>query len=229
MANDQKTYDLTVERREIIGKKTKQLRRQELVPAVVYGHRVDAESIQVPRKDLERVYLRAGSNSLIDLKIGEGGAARKVFIHNVQRNPVTHGLTHVDFLAVNLREEMTTSVPLVLTGESPAVERGEGILLQALDHVQVRALPMDLPSTLEVDISGLEELDQAIHVSDLQVPANVALLTPEDELVAKVTALRAEEVEEAPEEAAEGEEAEGEGSESDEEASTESSSDEDES
>jgi large subunit ribosomal protein L25 len=207
MANEHKTYELIVEPRSIIGKKTRQLRRQQLLPAVVYGHNVEAQAVQVPLREMERVYLRAGSNGLVDLKVGQDSPPRKVFIHNIQRDPVTHNLWHIDFLEVNLREEMTATVQLVMIGESPAVERKEGVLLQALDHVQVRALPADLPPVIEVDISGLEEVDQAIHVSDLTLPDNVAMVTHEEELVAKVTALRAEEVEEV-EEAAEEAEAE---------------------
>ncbi|MEO6458512.1 MAG: 50S ribosomal protein L25, partial [Chloroflexia bacterium] len=71
MANEHKTYELTVEPRTVIGKQSKQLRRQDLVPAVVYGPNIDSESIQVPIKELERVYLRAGNITLIDLKVGE--------------------------------------------------------------------------------------------------------------------------------------------------------------
>ena len=210
MANEHKTYELTVEPRKVIGKQSRQLRRQDLVPAVVYGPNIDSQSIQVPIKELERVYLRAGNITLVDLKVGDG-AARKVFIHNVQRNPVNHGLIHVDFLEVNLREEMTASIPINLIGEAPAVHRNEGLLMSALDHVQVRALPMDLPPGLDLDISGLEDVDQALHVSDLVIPGNVTLLTAEDEMVVKITSLPVEEVEEVEEaeEGAEGEAAEG--------------------
>jgi len=217
MATEHKTYELIVEPRESTGKGSKKLRRQELVPGVVYGHRVEAQSVQVPQRELERVYLRAGSNSLVDLKVGERAVPRKVFIHEVQRDPVSHSVQHVDFIVVNLTEEMTASVPLVIVGEAPAVDRGEGRLMQATDHVQVRALPMELPPIIEVDISGLEAVDDSIHVSDLTIPGNVTLLTSGEELVVKITELAAEEVveEEAAAEGAEAEagETEGEGGE----------------
>lgn len=193
MANERKAYELVAQPRELIGKQSKQLRRQHIIPATVYGHAVNAESIQLDQKELERVYHHAGSNALIDLKVGDGAAPRKVFIHNVQRDPVSRVLSHVDFMVVNLREEMTTTVPIVLVGEAPAAENKEGMLLQALDHIQVKALPADIPSLVEADISGLDEVDKAIHVSDLVIPANVTVLTGEDELVAKITALRVEE------------------------------------
>ncbi len=207
MATEQKTYELIVEPRKLIGKQSKQLRRQELLPGVVYGHNVEPQSVQVAQRELDRVYLRAGSNMLVDLKLN--GETRKVFIHNVQRAPTTHLLTHVDFMVVNLREEIHTTVPLVLVGDSPIVVRNEGLMSQLLDHVMIKALPMDIIPMIEVDVSGLDEIGKAIHVSDLKVPSNITVLTGEDELVAKVTDLPvAEVVEEAPAEEAEGAEGE---------------------
>jgi len=198
----QKTYELTVQPRSILGKQTQQLRRQGTVPAVVYGHKIDPTPVAVDLKELERVYHRAGSNALVDLKIGDGGGAQKVFIHDVQRDPVTHHLRHVDFMVVNLLEEITTTVPLVVVGEAPAVKNGDGILFHPLDHLQVRALPTDIPQLFEVDISELDDLEKAIYISDLEVPDNVQVLNSPEEMIAKVTALRAE-----PEEEIEAEEA----------------------
>ncbi len=197
MPTEHKTYELVVKPRVIIGKDSKKLRREHRLPAVVYGFGVEPTPVEVDQKEMERVYLHAGSNALIDLKMGDDGQPRKVFIHEVQRNPVSHSLIHIDFLAVNLRQEITTAVTLVLIGESPAVTRKEGVLLHALDHVLVRALPSDMLPSIEVDVSSLDEVDKGIHVSDLKVPSGVEVLTPGDELVAKITALRAvvEEVE----------------------------------
>ncbi len=213
MATEHKTYELVVQPRESGERGGKKLRKRELVPGVVYGHRIESESVQVPQRELERVYLRAGSTGLVDLKVGEDTAARKVFIHKVQRDPVTHTLRHVDFMVINLREEMTVSVTLVLIGEAPAVQRKDGMLLHGLDHVQVRALPGDLPPLIEVDVSKLEAVDDTIHVSDLIIPENVTLLTPGEDMVAKITNLPVEEVVEEPEAeegaAVEGDEAEG--------------------
>jgi large subunit ribosomal protein L25 len=166
--------------------------------------------VQVARREFERVYLRAGSNSLIDLSVGEGDEARKVFIHQVQRTPQTHVVRHVDFLVVNLLEEINSTVPIVYTGESSVVANNEGMLMTQLDHVLVRALPMELPSLIEVDISVLDEIGKAIHVSDLTIPGNVQLLTSPDEMVVKVgeMQLEPEEAEETAEEEAEAEGAE---------------------
>ncbi len=162
MPNETKTYELTAEPREITGKASRKVRRQGLIPGVVYGHKVDSISVQVPKKEFEHVYLRAGSTNLVDLIVGDGNKSRKVFIHEVQRNAVNHDLTHIDFMVVNLLEEMTVSIPLVLVGELPAVQKNEGLLLQQTEHVMVKALPTDIPSSIEVDISGLDEGGQ-IH------------------------------------------------------------------
>jgi large subunit ribosomal protein L25 len=214
--SDGKTYSLVVEPRGQLKKASRKLLRQELVPGVVYGHNVEAQAVQVGRREFERVYLRAGSNSLVDLSVGEGDEARKVFIHQVQRTPQTHVVRHVDFLVVNLLEEINSTVPIVYTGESSVVANNEGMLMTQLDHVLVRALPMDLPSLIEVDISVLDEIGKAIHVSDLTIPGNVQLLTSPDEMVVKVgeMQLEPEEAEEPAEEEAGAEGAE-EGAEAD--------------
>ena len=213
MANETKTYTLEVEPREVTRKANKQLRRRDIVPGVVYGHNVDPANVQMARRDFENVYLRAGSTTLVDLKIGDG-TSRKVFIHDVQRSATNHQLSHVDFMVVNLKEDITVNVPLTLVGESPLVESKEGMLIQQIEHLAVRSLPMDIPPVIEVDISGLVELDQAIHVSDLDLPDKVQVLTPLDEMIVKITEMPImyveEEVEEA-EEAEEGEEGAAEG------------------
>jgi large subunit ribosomal protein L25 len=210
MAKEQKKIELIVQPREVTPRGAKKLRREHILPAIVYGHKVEPIAVAVDQKEMERLYVRAGGSTLIDLKVGEEGATHKVFVHDVQRNPTTHSLTHVDFIAVNLREEMTTTVPLALVGESPAVRLGEGVLIHPLDHLQVRALPMELPPLIEVDISGLEDVDDSIYVSDLKVSENVHILNSPEELIAKIAALRVveeeeeEAAEEAEEEAAEG-------------------------
>jgi large subunit ribosomal protein L25 len=206
MANETKTHALEVEPREVTRKANKQLRKQDIVPGVVYGHNVEPSSVQMPRREFENVYLRAGSTSLVDLKIG-GDKPRKVFIHDVQRSATSHQLTHVDFMVVNLEEDITVSVPLVLVGESPLVASKEGMLIHQTEHLSVRALPMDIPPVVEVDISGLVELDQSIHVSDIELPSNVQVLTAQDELIVKVTEMPLMHIEEEAPEAEEGEEA----------------------
>jgi large subunit ribosomal protein L25 len=199
------TYSLDVSPRELVGNKSEQLRRQGQLPGIVYGYDVQEPlRVQVDRREFERVYRRAGANTLIDLHM-ESMRTIRVFVHEVARHPVSRQLIHVDFTAVNLTQPTNADVALVLTGEAPAV-KNDGMVLQTLDTLHVRALPTHLPSTIEVDISGLEEVGQAIRVSDLTLPADVEVLTVPDASIVQISALRVvAEEEEAATEAAEAE------------------------
>src|SRR5438552_503439 len=155
------TINLAVARRETLGKAVKRLRRQGLLPGVLYGYNVrEPLPVQVNQREFERAYHRAGANALIDLHIGDGGPATRVFIHRLARDPVHHNLIHVDFMAVNLTQLMTADIPIVLTGEAPAVKTDDGVVLQMLNMLHVRALPANLPGEIPVDISGLTEIGQ---------------------------------------------------------------------
>jgi large subunit ribosomal protein L25 len=211
MASEKVVYSIAAEPRELMAKRTKQLRRQGMIPGVVYGNKVTNANVQVHRKEFEHAYLRAGSTTLVDLTVGDGGKATKVFIHDVRRDPINYQLTHIDFLAVNLLEPMTMNVALVLVGESPIVHSKEGLLLHQMEHLTLRALPSDIPSLVEVDISGLTEIDQAIHVGDITLPDNVTLLSNPDDVIAKINAMPV--IEEEPAEEAEEGTAEAEGDE----------------
>lgn len=199
--------------RTVLGKKVSQLRRQGLIPANVYGHNVPSFAIQVPSDDLRHVLRDAGRNGIVYLRV-DGGEPRPTFIRDVQRNPVSDAILHVDFLQISLKERVRLEVPIHLTGVPGAVERLGGILVHGVDHVMVEALPTEVPSYLEVDVSGLEEFDQAIHVSDLKPPAGVTVLTDPELVVAKVAPPAVERAEEVAAEeeaaAAEAEEAQGE-------------------
>jgi large subunit ribosomal protein L25 len=113
---------------------------------------------------------------------------------DVQWDVITGRLLHVDFYAVVMTEKITTEVPLVLVGRAPAAERAEVILLQNLDELEIECLPGDLIEAIEVDVSELKEVDQAIYVKDLRVPSTVDVLTDAEELVVKVDWAAPEEV-----------------------------------
>ena len=200
---------LSADPRKTLGKKVQLLRREGVLPAVVYGHGHDSEPIQIDAKGFAELRRHAGRNALVDLKVG-GGQARPVLLHAVQEHPVTRRALHADFLIVRMTEEMTVDVPVAMIGESVAIEKMGGTLLHLRDTVQVRALPADLPSSLELDISSLSSFDATLHVSDLQVPEKVVILTDGGEPLARVQAPRVEEEPVAGEAAAEEEAAEGE-------------------
>ena len=203
---------LSAAAREVHGKAVKNLRRQGIVPAVVFGHGVESNAIQFDAHEFELLRRRTGRNTLLDLTL-DGKKAVPVLVHDVQVHPITRHPLHVDLLVVRMTEELTVDVQVVLTGESTAVERMGGVLLQLRNTVQVKALPDHLPQSLELDITPLEDFDQVLHVSDISVPADVTLLTDASEAVARVQAPRVEEVEPVAEAAEEGEEPTGEAAE----------------
>ncbi len=195
--------ELLVRRREILGKKVRHLRRQGIIPANVYGHNIPSEAVQVEARSLAETVRRAGTTRLIELKMEEGARPRPVLIRSLQRNPRTGEFIHVDFYQVSMRERLRLHVPVVMTGEAPALESTDGILVRNLDTIEVEALPGDLPPTIEVDVSHLRDIGDAVTVSDLTVPQGVTVLANPDDLVVSIAPPMVEEVEEVPEEAAE--------------------------
>ena len=194
--------------RSVTGKKVAQLRRDGHLPAVVFGRDVVSDSVTLDAKEFEALRRHAGATTLIDLAV-DGGKPTPVLVHEIQHHPVTRRPLHVDLYVVRMTEELVIDVALVADGASAAVADEGGTLLHAIDHVRVRALPDHLPSAIHYSIEPLATFDDVIHVSDLQIPADVTLLTDPGEIVAKVMPPRIEEVEAPAAEAAEGAEAEG--------------------
>ena len=193
--------------RQVTGKAVARLRRQGLLPGVVYGNRVASSNVTVDAHEFDQLRRHAGPNALVDLSV-DGKKAQPVLVHGVQVHPVTRRPLHVDLFLVRMTEELTVDVPLVPIGVSEAVDKANGTLIHATESVKVRSLPDHLPQSIEYSIESLVDFDTTIHVRDLTIPGDVTLLTDADEVVAKVQAPRVE-VEEEPV-AAEGEEAEGE-------------------
>jgi large subunit ribosomal protein L25 len=198
---------LAAEHREVTGKAVHRLRKQGLLPAVVYGHGEASSNVTIDAHEFDVLRRHSGPNTLVDLSV-DGKKARPVLINQVQIHPVHRRPIHADLFLVRMTEELTVDVPLVATGESHAVVQLNGTLLHPTETVKVRALPDHLPQSIEYSVESLVDFDTALHVSDLVVPADVTLLTDADEIIAKVQAPRIE-VEEAPVEV-EGEELEGE-------------------
>ena len=194
--------ELEVAPRTVLGKKVKALRRQGFTPANIFGHRVDSKAVQVPTEELRHALKKLVRNEIIYLRL-DGEEARPTFVKYVQHNPVTDAVLHVDFLQISLKEKVRLDVPLHIVGLAPAIDRFGGILVQALDHLAVEALPTAVPSAFEVDVSGLEAIDQSLHVSDLPVPDGVSVLTDPELVVVKVAAPAVEKATAAEEAAAE--------------------------
>jgi large subunit ribosomal protein L25 len=180
------------------------LRREGLVPAVVYGLGADTVSVSVPARELQHILTGAsGANTVITLRIDGDGGEQLALARQIQRHPVRNTLLHVDFVRIRADQTVTAEVPLHLEGESEGVKNG-GMLEQAVFALSVEALPGDLPPAITHDVSELD-IGDSVYVRDLRVPAAVTVLTDVDELVVHVVQPRGMDLgEEA--EAAEGEE-----------------------
>ena len=188
--------ELRTEARTVHGKKVKGLRAANLIPAVVYGPDMDSQSIQIDERDLFRVLQEAGSTALIYLSVDDASEPRVVLAREIQRDILTGRTMHVDFYEVRLTETVRTMPRLEFVGESPAVKAGIGVLIHGMNSVEVECLPTELISSIEVDVSVLETLDDNILVSDLPVPDSVTIIADPGDVVASVVPVRVAEVEE---------------------------------
>jgi large subunit ribosomal protein L25 len=198
------TLTLRAHPRSETGRHVHALRRAGSVPAVLYGHKVTPVALSIDAKDLERTWHRAGRTHLVDIAI-DGQKKHKVLIKDMQFHPRSGHALHVDLFAVNLREKITADVPVIVIGDSPAVQQKLGQVQQVVSSLRVESLPADIPAQITVDITALEEVDQSILLGQVELPKGVALVHADpDEVVVKVAPVRvrAEEEEAAPAEAA---------------------------
>lgn len=202
-----KKVTLQVQKRKVLGRKVKQLRREGILPANIYGKKIESQAVAVPIADFKKVYKEVGETGVVYLMIGSGKAERPALIHNIQLDAVRDIFLHADFRQVSLKEKVTAGVPVEIKGKAPAEDKGL-VLLTLLDEIEVEALPTDLPDKFEVDVSKLEEVDQGISVKDLKFDREKVkpLVESEEELIVKISEPTAEEEEEAPAEKPEGEE-----------------------
>lgn len=185
---------LIAEKRTVLGRKVRKLRREGLVPAHVFGHKIKTEHLQVKEADFKKVYDKVGETGIIALTVG--AEKKPVLVRNVQIHPVTDDTLHIDFYQVNLSEKVKVNVPLEIVGESPAVEKKIGLLLTPVSEVEVEALPADLPENIEIDISKLVGIGDEIKVKDLKVDrTKIEVHTDEDLVVAQIGELVTKEME----------------------------------
>jgi len=188
--------DLKVANREILGKKVKHLRRQGITPVHVFGHGIESLALQCDTKELERVLSQAGQTRLINLKLGKEKKPRIVVVREFDRDWRKGQLVHVDFYQVKMEEKIRLEVPVVLLGEAPALKSKTNMLDHELGTFTVECLPAKIPDSIEVDISTLTELDQAIRVKDITLDKDITVLNNPDLVVAKISFRPVEKVEE---------------------------------
>jgi len=175
---------------------TATLRKDAKIPAVIYGSGMsETVSISVNREDFKKAWNAAGSSTAVTIQ-GAGGD-HDCIIHDFQIDPSTDQVIHADFLVLDKNTKVTVKVELEFVGVAPAVKSGYGILEKALHEIEVEALPANLPKSIEVDISGMEEADAKILVSDLKIPKGVEIKGHEmEDVVALISEIK-EEVEDA--------------------------------
>lgn len=198
---------LSASPRTVLGKKVRRLRREGLLPANVYGRGIESTAIQLEGRAFRRVIRQAGVRSMFELAIEGEGEPRHVLVRGLDREGGTGDPIHVDFYQVDLERPIQTTIAIRLVGVSPAVADLGGTLLQNLETVSIRCLPLDIPDAVELDVSALADFDTSLTVGDLRVPDRVEVLSAPDIGIATVDAPRLQ-IEGAPgadEEAAEGE------------------------
>jgi large subunit ribosomal protein L25 len=186
---------LNVQPRTVVGKQVKALRREGNVPAVLYSRRSDPVILQANNRELLRMLARAGGSRLVKLNIAGAKEAPMALVREVQREPIKGSVLHVDFFGVSMTEAIKVEIPIRYDGVSPAVTRNEGVLIHAMDSIEIECLPGDLIDALTIDVSTLEKVGDVIRVSDLRVPATIKLLADLEATVARISHLAGEEVE----------------------------------
>lgn len=210
------TLDLKVTKRQIEGKKVKQLRRDGITPAHLFGPEIESVAIQVDTPTLKRMLGEAGHTKLINLQIAREKNPRTVMVREVQIDSLKDEVLHVDFYQVQLTVNIKVDVPIILVGDSAAAKAKGNTLVQELNELTIECLPANIPSTIEVDVSPLVTADLMVRVKDIQVANDVTILNDPEVVVARIAIEVVEKVVEKPkaegeaegEAPAEGEEAE---------------------
>jgi large subunit ribosomal protein L25 len=190
--------ELELSPRTIIGKQVKGLRRQGIVPAVLYGrHMAEPVHLQMSAHVFSRVFAKASTTHLIMLNIQGQANPQVAMVRDVQREPISGNFYHVDFLAVSMTEKIHLKVPVVLDGQAPPVARNEGLALQSMDEIEIECLPGDLIDAVHVDVSNLTQIGMEIKVSDLTtVLTGIQIMAEPDGLIVRIAPIREEVVEE---------------------------------
>lgn len=185
---------LTAERRAVLGRHVKQLRRQGWVPGVMYGHGFEAIPLQFEDRSLSKLLSHVSGSQLVSIQVADQKEPEMALVRDVQRDVIKGTILHVDFYRVEMTERLTAEIPLAIVGESPVIARHEGILIQGISAIEVECLPGDLVDEIAVDLSDLEEIGQGMYVRDLAIPSGIDVLTDADEMIVRVVALAEEEV-----------------------------------
>jgi len=190
--------ELKAVKRTVLGKGVDMLRKGGKIPAVVYGAGEETLAIELSSKDFEHAYKEAGESSVITLDVD--GSSKSVLIHDVSIDPISNEPRHVDFYAIKKGQKVEVEVPIVFTGESPAVKEGAN-LVKFLHELTVEGEATNLPHEISIDISSIAKIDDSITAGDIRLPAGLVLITKPEETIVLAAAQNEEvdeEVSEAP-------------------------------
>ena len=194
---------IEAKKRTVTGKKVGALRRQGILPGIIYGKvgkkQIEPITIQLDLRESSKIIKTLTGSSFV--KVDVEGKEYPVILREVQKDIIYGTLRHVDFMAVSLTETLQTAVPIALVGEAPAESNSAFVIVTGLSELEVECLPQDLPERIEVDAVALVDIDSAIYVKDLELSEKVTILTDPEELIAGVTYVTVEEEPEAEEEA----------------------------
>lgn len=196
---------LKAAKRDVYGKKNRFLRRAGVTPTHLFGHNLESLALQCDTRELKNIIAHAGATRLVSLSVEGDKQPKSVFVREVQRDALGKHLLHVDFYQVKKGEKMAVNVPLVIVGESPAMKGKGRMLAHGITELSIECLPEKVPPQIEIDISILEEIEQAIHVKDIVLDPDVTVHADPEQLIVKVTEVMV--IEEEVEEVAEEEEA----------------------
>ncbi len=181
------TLELRATPREVIGgKQIKALRREDVVPGIIYGHGIEPIAVQFDSREIERAINQAGTSSTVQVYVEGIHDPYLAIFRDVQYHTLKRNVIHLDLQALNLKETVRVPVSVVLTGKSPAVEDLGGVLLHVLNELEIEALPTALVPSIEVDISVLTQIGQSITVSDIVPPSGVTILSAPHDFVVQV-------------------------------------------
>jgi len=204
--NTKEQIKLAVKPRKVTGRKVKNLRREGIVPANVFGNKIKSVSIQVALDDFNKTFELAGETNIVYLSIEGEKQERPVLVSNIHLDPVTDTPLHVDFHQIDLTQKVTATVPVELTGTAPAEEEKGAVIVQLVSELDVEALPTDLPDVLVIDISSLKEFGDNLTVKDIKIDSSkVEIDSDPEQQVVQAQEPKEEEPEPTPETEVEGE------------------------
>ncbi|MBI4331430.1 MAG: 50S ribosomal protein L25 [Chloroflexi bacterium] len=184
--------ELTVNPRQVLGKEVKTLRRQGITPVHLFGHDMEALALQAESALLEKLVVRAGTSHVVSLAVGGEAKPHNVLVREVQRDPITGKLFHVDFYALTATEKIKLEMPIRFVGEAAAIKNKKGLLLENIRFLEIECLPADIPASIEVDVSALAQPGDSIHVEDLKPIKGVTVLRNPKDVIAKVEEIKVE-------------------------------------